>query len=137
MRPGQTPGLFLQKKTDSMKELPLKEETPKSAIQLLPDHLGEYAETYIRLAGLKATQKATTITSVTLTVVLLSTSFMFVLLFLGLGLSTWIGESLQNAKAGYFFVSGFYFLCTILFFAIRKKVILPLVRTYMIRKIYE
>jgi uncharacterized membrane protein YbhN (UPF0104 family) len=120
-----------------MKELPLKEEKSGSVIQLLPQHLGEYAETYVRLAGLKATQKAATIASVTLTVALLSASSMFILLFLGLGLSTWIGESLQNAKWGYFIVSGFYFLCTILFFFIRKKVILPMVRTYMIRKIYE
>lgn len=97
-----------------MNELLLKKETIKSPAQLLPEHIAEYVETYARLASVKATRKAVHFTSAALATILVMGSFIFCLLFMGVWLAIWIGESLHDPKAGYLIVSGACLLCVAL-----------------------
>jgi len=120
-----------------MEDLKLKVDIIKSTAENLTEHVTEYIETYVKLAGVNATQQATGVATVSLTALLLSCFCMFILLFSGVGLALWAGEALQNLKAGYFIVAGFYVLCAGLFLALRKKFIFPSVRDYIIRKVYE
>ena len=96
-----------------------------------------YAETYVKLGVVNATQKATVVATVSLTAILLSFFFMFVLFFSGIGIALWAGDALQNTKIGYFCVAGFYTLCALIFLLLRKKYIFPFVRDQIIRKVYE
>ena len=61
----------------------------------------------------------------------------FVLLFGALGLAWWIGESMNNMKAG-FFISGSAFLLLLLIVLVSaKKGIMPWIRNIVIKKVYE
>ena len=120
-----------------MEDLETKAEEMKTRTEHLTDHLGDYFETTIKLGAVNATQKVTEVATVTLTATLLSVFCLFVLLFAGLGMAVWLGESWGNMKAGYFTVAGLYVLCALLFVALRKKFIFPMVRDHIIRKVYE
>jgi hypothetical protein len=112
-------------------------KTIKSTAESLTDHVSDYIETYVKLAVVNATQKVTGVAAISLTGILLAVFFTFVLLFSGMGLGIWVGEALDDPKAGYFAVSGFYLLCGVVIYAFRKKIVFPLVRNAIIRKVYE
>lgn len=120
-----------------MEDLKTQVEEMKHVAETLAEHVGEYVETYVKLAVVNATQKTTGLATVSLTAILLSFFCMFVLLFAGVGTAVWVGEELQDLKAGYFIVAGFYLLCALLFVLLRKKLIFPIVRDHIIRKVYE
>jgi len=112
-------------------------KTIKSTAESLTDHVSDYIETYVKLAVVNATQKATGIAAISLTGILVTIFLPFVLFFSGIGLGIWVGEALDNVKAGFFIVSGFYLLCGLVIYAFRKKIVFPLVRNTIIRKVYE
>jgi hypothetical protein len=112
-------------------------KTIKSTAESLTDHVSDYIETYVKLAVVNATQKATGIAAVSLTGVLLTVFFVFVLLFSGIGLGFWIGDAMNNVQAGFFIVSAFYLVCGLIIYAFREKIVFPLVRNTIIRKVYE
>lgn len=120
-----------------MEDLKTKVEDIKTVTENLSEHAAEYVETYVKLALVNVTQKATGVATVSLAAILLTFFCMFVLLFSGVGMAVWIGEELQNMKTGYFCVAGFYLVCAILFILIRKTLIFPFVRDHIIRKVYE
>ena len=120
-----------------MEESETKVENQGTAAENLTRHVTEYAEAYAKLALVNATQKASGIATVSLTVILLSFFFMFVLLFSGIGIAVWVGEALQSVKAGFFCTAGFYLLGASLFLLLRKKLISPFVRDLIIKKVYE
>jgi hypothetical protein len=62
---------------------------------------------------------------------------LFVLLFLGFGSAWWLGEVMDNIKAGFFIVGGIYTLAFILILLTSSKVLVPGIRNYIIKKIYE
>ena len=120
-----------------MEDLKTKVEDIKTVTENLTEHAAEYVETYVKLALINVTQKATEVATVSLAAILLTFFCMFVLLFSGVGMAVWIGEELQNMKTGYFCVAGFYLACAILFVLLRKTLIFPFVRDHIIRKVYE
>lgn len=61
----------------------------------------------------------------------------FVLLFTGLGLAWWLGENLDNMKAGFFIVGGVYLLVFSVLLATSQKILIPWIRNLVIKKIYE
>ncbi len=112
-------------------------EDLKTKTETLADHVSDYIETYVKLAVVNATQKATSVASVSLMAVLITFFFMFVLIFAGIGASLWLGEMLENMKAGYFIVGGFYLVVAGLLLLFRKSLVFPFVRNQIIRKVYE
>ncbi len=61
----------------------------------------------------------------------------FVLLFTGIGSAWWLGEYLQNMKAGFFIVSAFYALIFIILLLTSPGIWIPRIRNAIIKKIYE
>ena len=112
-------------------------KTIKSTAESLTDHVSDYIETYVKLAVVNATQKGTGIAAVSLTGILRTVFLSFVLLFSGVGLGIWVGEAMNDPKSGFFIVSGFYLVCGLVIYAFRKKIVFPLVRNTIIRKVYE
>jgi hypothetical protein len=55
----------------------------------------------------------------------------------GFGLGWWLGTLFNNMAAGFFAVAGFYLLLIVLMFALRKKVIVPMIQKMIISKVYE
>jgi len=62
---------------------------------------------------------------------------MFVLLFVGLGSAWWLGENLDNMKAGFYIVGGVYTLIFGILLLTSQKVLVPRIRNLIIKKIYE
>lgn len=120
-----------------MDNLNTKVDELKASAEHLTEHAADYFETYVKLAVVNATQKATGIATVSLTAILLSFFCVFVLLFSGAGVAVWMGEKLGSMEAGLFCVAGFYLVCAMLFLLLRKNFIFPFVRDHIIRKVYE
>ncbi|HTJ50935.1 MAG TPA: phage holin family protein [Cyclobacteriaceae bacterium] len=120
-----------------MENTETKANDVKTTAQNLTDNLSEYVQIYLKLGAVNATQKATVVATIALTATMLSVFCLFILFFAGFGIAIWLGESWGNMKAGYFTVAGFYIFATLLFAALRKKMIFPYVRDHMIRKVYE
>lgn len=61
----------------------------------------------------------------------------FVLLFAGLGAAWWLGEYLNNMKAGFFIIGALFTLIFAFVLAASGKLLIPRIRNFIIRKIYE
>jgi hypothetical protein len=112
-------------------------EDSKTQTEGLSEKISAYIETYLKLLGVTATKRATGIASLGIVSVLILALFIFIFFFLGMGAALWIGESMNNQKAGYFIVGGFFILCMFIILIFRKELIFPFVRNFLIRKIYE
>lgn len=112
-------------------------EDLKAKINTLKDHGREYVQSYADLAKAKATKGASTAVSAIVVGVVAFFFAFFFLFFIGFGLAWWAGTLVDSRVAGFFIVAGFFLLLTLLLFALRKKVIVPMIRNLIIRKVYE
>jgi hypothetical protein len=113
------------------------EEDLKSKATHLKDHVRDYVQTYVQLAKAKATRGASTaVSGIVIGVVAFFFAFFF-LFFLAFGLGWWFGNLVDNRAAGFFMVAGLFLLFVVILFAIRKKVIVPMIRNMIISKVYE
>lgn len=109
----------------------------KTQSDSLAEKIGIYMETYMKLIGITATKRATGIASLGIITAFILFLCMFILFFFGIGIALWVGEALDNEKAGYFIVAGFYILCMLIILIFRKDLIFPFIRNYIIKKVYE
>ena len=110
----------------------LKEKTAD-----LVDHVSDIADTFYKLTIVTVTEKATSIASGLLMLVTISIMSLFVLLFLGVSLSIWLGDLMQNRAVGFLMGAGFFVIVTLVILAFRKKIIFPYIRNLIIRKVYD
>jgi apolipoprotein N-acyltransferase len=109
----------------------------KASATNFKDHLKEYVDTYVQVAKSKATRGASNAAAgATIGIAAFLFGFFF-FLFLFMALGFWLGSVLDSTAAGFFIVSGFFLLLTVLVFALRKKVITPFIRNTIITKVYE
>ncbi|ULQ51872.1 phage holin family protein [Flavihumibacter fluvii] len=101
------------------------------------DHSGDLLETYYRLLLVNATEKGSAVISVGISAVLVGFLAAMAILLAGVGMAWWIGEVLQNMKAGFFIMGGVFILMFSLFLALSKRTIYPFIRNTIIRKLYE
>jgi hypothetical protein len=113
-----------------------KEEL-KTKVNRLKDHVGDYVNTYVQIAKSKAVRGASNATAgIAVGVTAFFFAFFF-LFFVGFGLGWWLGNVFDNRAAGFFAVAGFFLLLCVLLFALRKKVITPMIQKMIISKVYE
>jgi 4-amino-4-deoxy-L-arabinose transferase-like glycosyltransferase len=94
-------------------------------------------ETYRSLIKVNAVESASLGVSWGVVGILIFILCLFVLLFAGLGSAWWLGERMDNMKAGFFIVGGF-FLVTFVFIALAaKSLIIPPLRDLFIKKVYD
>jgi hypothetical protein len=109
----------------------------KSKAEDLGQSVKDYAETYYKLTVLKASDKVTGIAAGGLAAVSIVFLGIFVLFFLGIAMGVWLGNVLNNAVAGYLLVAAFFLLLIIILVVLRKRIVFPMIRDTLIRKLYE
>ena len=112
-------------------------ETLQQKTENLTSHLADYADTYLKVTMVNATQKGSNMASAALTTLLLAGIALFVLFFGGFALAWWLGDIMDNNAAGFVIVAGFYLLLFFVGMMLRKKTIFPFLRNMIIRRVYE
>ncbi len=112
-------------------------EDIKTNFANLKDHVSEYAKTYAELAKAKATKGASNAVAGTVIGVALFLLSFFFLIFAFTSLAWWMASLFRSAALGFASVAGLFLLLMILIFALKKKVIVPLIRNKIISKVYE
>jgi hypothetical protein len=101
------------------------------------DAAGDLIETYRDLLTVRIVEHTSMGASISIVGIISLLIIVFVLIFSGLGAAWWIGDEMNNMKAGFFIVGGFYTLILIAVLATAKSIIIPNVRNLIIKKIYE
>ena len=106
-------------------------------IEMLIDKAEQYGKTSIELYKLKAIDKSTDIFAsiASRTVILVIISLFFILFTLGIAL--YLGDILGKSYYGFFIVSGFYALVSIVLFIIRKPILEEGFNDYIINQIFK
>ena len=112
-------------------------EENKKTTENLVGAVGDWVETYRNLVGVRIAEHSSMGASVSVLGLLTMLVIVFILLFLGLGAAWWIGEKLENMKAGFFIVGGVYGTLLLVILLTAKKVLIPGIRNLIIKKIYE
>jgi hypothetical protein len=113
------------------------EEEDRLKQDSLVDAAGDLIETYRNLITMRIVEQTSLGASVSILGVIVLLVALLILLFAGLGAAWWIGDALQNMKAGFFIVGGFYALVLIISMLVANSVIIPGLRNLIIRKIYD
>lgn len=111
-------------------------EELKTKVSDLYDHTGELLDTWYRLAVIKGTKKGAKIATAAITLFVVSAFGLCVFVFIGVGLAIWLGTMMNGALA-YFIVAAFYLVLIATFWYLRKKLVFPIVRDFLVRKIYD
>jgi hypothetical protein len=112
-------------------------EETKNTSEKIVDAAGNWIDAYRELLMLRVVEHGSLGASVSIIGVISFLFIIFVLLFLGLGAAWWLGESLENMKAGFFIVGGVYIILLGVVLGMAKKVFIPGIRNLIIKKIYE
>jgi putative superfamily III holin-X len=103
----------------------------------LANHVQDIAQTYYELTRINVAQAGSKAISRAIIFFLLGGLILCILLLAGIGLSLLLGNLLKNAAAGYFIVASFYLVLVIVFYLLRKKIVFPFIRDFIVRKIYD
>ncbi len=109
----------------------------KETVDKVLDTTADLIDTHKELAIVKFIQHSTTTASSVVIGVMGLIILLLILIFSGIGLAWWIGESMENLKAGFFILTGAYTVILIALLLSAKKFLLPIIRNKIIEKIYE
>jgi len=112
-------------------------EENKNTTEKLVDAIGNWIETYRNLITIRIIERTSGGASAGILSMLTVLVIIFILLFIGLGSAWWVGESLNNMKAGFFIVGGVYLVVLVVILLMAKKVLIPGIRNLIIKKMYE
>lgn len=109
----------------------------KTQAAQLKEHVTDYAKTTVQLVKAKAVKGASNAAAGAAIGIVAAFLALLFIIFLFTGVAWWLGALLKSPALGFFCVAGFFLLLIILIFALRKKVIVPLIRNSIISKVYE
>jgi len=112
-------------------------EDLKTKAGQLKDHVSEYAKTTVDLYKAKATKGASNAAAGVAIGVTAFFLALFFLVFLFTGIAWWLAGVFNSNAWGFLCVAGFFLLLIVLIFALRRKVIVPMIRNAIISKVYE
>ncbi len=112
-------------------------ENEKISTEKWVNSAGELIEAYRDLVSIRVIEHTSLGISVSVVGVLSLILAVFALLFTGMGSAWWLGEYLNNMKAGFFIVGGVYAVIFSILLATSRKVWVPRIRNLIIKKIYE
>jgi uncharacterized membrane protein len=95
------------------------------------------AEAYKDLLAIRLVEHTSNVVSFSIIGLLALVLGFFILLFAGLGCAWWLGEYMQNTKAGFFIVGGAFTLIFTIVLVASKSVLIPQIRNLIIKKAYE
>jgi hypothetical protein len=103
----------------------------------LANHVQEIAQTYYDVARINVAQAGAKAVARAFLFFLIAGLVLCILLLTGIGLSLYLGKLLKDAATGYFIVAGFYLFLVIGFYLLRKQIVFPFIRNFIVRKIYD
>lgn len=112
------------------------EEQDKPTEKLLAT-AGEMIETYRDLVSLTVVENASNVAAFSVVGIVSLVFACLTLLFGGLGLAWWIGESMNNMKAGFFIAGGGFLFFLLIVLLLAKSSLLPIIRNLVIKNVYE
>ena len=112
-------------------------EEEKKPTQKILEAAGKMVDTYRELLRVNVVEHASLGASWSSVGIFLTILAVFVLLFAGLGSAWWLGERMDNLKAGFFIMSGFYLLVVLAIGLSAKKLIIPGLRNIFIKMMYD
>jgi len=101
------------------------------------DNASELVESYRKLISIRVVEHTSHGISISIIGILVLVVVIFILLFTGLGSAWWLGERLNNMKAGFFIMGGLYLVMLLVIIATSRKVWIPHIRNIIIKIIYE
>jgi len=111
---------------------PHMKELLSDEINEVKDEFEEYVNAKLDLAKLHAAENLSRFFSGLLLKMGLFYLFFFVLLFASLAIAFWLNNLLGGNGIGFFIVAGFYFICVLLFFAMRKLLVeRPIIKSFV------
>lgn len=112
-------------------------EDEKKTSEKLVEAVGEWIETYRNLITIRIVERSSKSASVSILGLLAMIVIVFILFFIGLGSAWWVGETLENMKAGFFIVGGIFGAVLLILLLMAKKILIPGIRNLIIKKMYE
>jgi hypothetical protein len=103
----------------------------------LANHVQDLAQTYYELARINVAQAGSRAIARAMIFFIIAGLVLCVLLLAGIGLSLFLGNVLKNPAAGYFIVAFFYLILVVVSYLLRKKIVFPFIRDFIVRKIYD
>ncbi len=125
------------KYSDTGTETKSKKEEVKDSLEDLVSHSTDFVTTFYKLQVLNLTKKATDVSANALGVIVSAVLGIFVIFFGAVALAFWLGDLVNSRALGFLIVAGFFALLAVIFMAIRKKIMFPIWRNKIIRKLYE
>jgi hypothetical protein len=101
------------------------------------DHVTDFLETYYQYIGINVAQKSINLASGAINFVIVIFLCLLIVSFAGFGLAWWLGDVINSRAGGFFIVAAFYLVIMIAIIVMRKKLIFPLLRNIITRKLYE
>lgn len=101
------------------------------------DATSNLIELYKDLVTVKIVEHTSLGASISIAGILFLVFAVFILLFLSFGAAWWLGETMNNIKAGFMIVAASHTIILGILLLTARKVIIPGVRNLIIRKIYE
>lgn len=93
----------------------------KNKAEKLLSYIKEYFETRFNLASLAIREKISEVVSSMAAAFILGLFLIFIFLFAGIGTALWLGDYFESSAIGFFCVTGFYGVITLLLFFNRNK----------------
>ena len=112
-------------------------EAIKNSVEALLDHSSQLADTYYKLSIAQVTEKASKTAAVSSFALVAVAVGVIVMLLLGLGFAWWIGEHLQNMKAGFFIMAAAYAVLLLLLIVFRRTLFMLPIGNAVIRSVYD
>ena len=103
----------------------------------LANHVQDIAQTYYDLARINIAQAGAKTLARAIIFFLLAGLVLCVLLLAGIGGALYLGKLMYNTAAGYFIVAGIYLLIVLLLYLLRKSIVFPFFRNFIVRRIYD
>lgn len=94
-------------------------------------------DTYYKLGVATATQKGADVAAASVFGILLAFLGMLAFLFAFIALAFWVGSLINSTAGGFGIVAGLFALLAGLLMALKGKVIYPMVRNTIVKKVYE
>jgi hypothetical protein len=115
----------------------MQEKDQDTTTENLVNNLREIIEDYKNLARLNVIDKASVGLSATIIGLVFLSFFSILFIFFGLAAAWWIGEVMENMKAGFFIVAAFFTLVITLLIVFTPKGLLPFIRNQLIKIMYD
>jgi hypothetical protein len=111
--------------------------TFKAAVTNFKDSAEGMFRTYYKLGVATVTKKGADAAAAAVSGILMAVTGLLGFLFAFIGLAFWLGTLVNSTAGGFLIVAGFFILLMVLVMALKAKVIFPMIRNIIVKKVYE